>query len=368
MSTQYYNPVEVITGAGCFKELPQVVARFGAHALVIRSPRAPDATALLDMAGVGVVEADPLRGEPTLDYVEAARALARREGVEVVVGVGGGSPMDAAKAVAGLFPHAGPVHEYHTGARKVPGGGLPFVAVPTTAGSGAEVTKNAVLTDPARGVKESLRHDGWFARAALVDPELTYSAPPDVTAASGSDALCQAIEAYVSTGAMPVTDALAKEAIARIARALPVACAQPQDAVARADMLYGSLLAGLALSNARLGGVHGMAHPLGVRFNLPHGLICGLLLPYVMEYNIEHARRKYEHVAILLGVGGAEAGIARVRRLLEKINIPLRLRDVGVDRAQFPAIVVESLPSGSLKHNPRKLGAEDVTAILEAAW
>lgn len=368
MVTQYYNPTEVITGMGSFTELPQIVARLGERALVVRSPSAPEATPVLDMAGVSVVEADPILGEPTLAQVERALALARDEGVDVVIGVGGGSPMDAAKAVAGLFRHEGPVRAYHVGGRKVSGGGLPLVTVPTTAGSGAEVTKNAVLTDTERNVKASIRHDEWYPRVALVDPELTYSVPPPVTATSGSDALCQAVEAYVSTGATPVTDALAIEAVRLVARALPTAYRKPDFAQARADMHYGSLLAGLALSNARLGAVHGMAHPLGVRFGIKHGLVCGLLLPYVMEYNLEHARQKYGHIAVAMGVSDAELAVERVRDLLDEIDIPARLRDVGVERAQFPAIVEESMPSGSLKHNPRPLDAGDVRAILEAAW
>jgi hypothetical protein len=202
MVKRYCNPTEVITGVGSFAQVGDVVARFGRRALVVRSPHGPQPAPLLEAAEVSLVEGDPITHEPTLDQVESGLALARREKIDVVLGVGGGSPMDAAKAIAGLFPHPGTVQEYHRGARKVPGAGLPFIAVPTTAGTGAEVTKNAVLTDPSRHVKASIRHDGWFARVAVVDPELTYSLPPGVTAASGSDALCQAIEAYVSIGAI----------------------------------------------------------------------------------------------------------------------------------------------------------------------
>ncbi len=364
----YFNPVELVIGEGCFAQLPQVVARFGKRALVVRASNVAEARPLLESAGISVAEGGPIAREPTTQDVEAGLALARAESVEVVVGVGGGSAMDAAKAIAGLFPHPGTVEEYHTGVRKVPGPGIPFIAVPTTAGTGAEVTRNAVIADPARHVKESIRTDAWFARVAIVDPELTYSAPPHVTAGSGSDALCQAIESYVSIGATPVTDALALEAIRLIGRALPIAYQESHNRQARAAMLYGSLLAGLALSNARLGGVHGMAHPLGHRFNIPHGVICGLLLPYVMAYNLHYSEEKYAHVARLLGYRDATEGVDGVRRMLESIQVPLRLRDVGVDREAFPVIVEESLPSGSLKHNPRPLAAEDVMAILEAAW
>ncbi|MCZ7543117.1 MAG: iron-containing alcohol dehydrogenase [Anaerolineae bacterium] len=368
MTKRYFNPTELITGEGSFAQLPQVVSRFGRCALVVRAPRVSDPTPQLEAAGIAVLATDPIDHEPTTGDIEAGLALARAEHAEVVVGIGGGSVMDTAKAIAGLFPHPGTVEEYHTGARKVPGAGLPFIAVPTTAGTGAEVTKNAVLSDPDRHTKESIRHDGWFARVALVDPELTYSVPPAVTAGSGSDALCQAIEAYVSIGAMPATDALAAEAIRLTWRALPTAYHEPHNRAARADMLYGSLLAGLALANARLGGVHGLAHPLGHRFDIPHGVICGLLLPHVMAYNLHDAEAKYAHVAQLMGFADAEAAIDGIRQMLSDINVPLRLRDVHVDRDAFPVIVAESLPSGSLKHNPRPLAAEDVMAILESAW
>ena len=368
MIKRYYNPTQIITGEGSYSQLPDVVARLGKRALVVRSPHAPQPGPLLEAAGVGVVETEPVTREPTVNVVDAGLALARAESVEVVVGIGGGSPMDVAKAIAGLFPHPGAASDYLGDDRQVPGGGLPFIAVPTTAGTGAEVTKNAVLIDPAHHVKTSIRHDSMFARAAIVDPELTYSLPPEVTAACGSDALCQAIEAYVSIGAMPVTDALAVEAIRLVGRALPIAYREPGDRQARADMLYGSLLAGLALANARLGGVHGMAHPLGYRFNIPHGVICGLLLPHVMAYNLHYSEVKYAHVADLLGYKSAAQSVEAVNRILGAINLPLRLRDVGVEREAFPVIVEESLPSSSLKHNPRPLKAEDVNAILEAAW
>lgn len=368
MTARYYNPAEIVVGEGSFAQLPGVVAHFGTCALVVRTRSAPALAPMLESAGVRVVESAPIAREPTTGEAEDALALARAEAVDVVVGIGGGSAIDVAKAVAGLFTQPGTVEEYLLGARKVQSAGLPFVALPTTAGTGAEVTKNAVLTAPAHDLKTSIRHDSWFARVAIVDPELTYTLPPHVTAASGSDALCQAIEAYVSTGANPITDALAADAIVRIGRALPVAYREPHNRQARADMLYGSLLAGLALANARLGGVHGMAHPLGHRFDIPHGVICGLLLPYVMAYNLHYAQEKYVHIGQLLGYQDAVQGVEGVRQMLEAINIPLRLRDVGVTRESFPIIVEESLPSGSLKHNPRPLAAEDVTAILEAAW
>lgn len=377
----FYLPTEIITGSGCFDKLGEVASRYGENALLVCGKKAMKRTGTLDRAlknmaeaGMTVTVYDGVGGEPTLDMVEEGLALAKRGGPQVVIGLGGGSAMDTAKAIAGLFLQPGKPQEYHRG-RPVEGPGLPFIAVPTTAGTGTEVTKNAVLIDRERGVKSSIRSEGWFAKAALVDPELTLPLPPSVTASTGSDALCQAIESYVSIGAMPATDALATKAIALIGRSLVRAHHHGQDIEARSDMLYGSLLAGMALANARLGGVHGIAHPLGCRYRIPHGVICGLLLPYLMEYNLEYALDKYARVAQLLGedTRGMTAeevairSVEAVRGILKEIEIPVHLRRFGVEEADFPAIIAQSLPSGSLKHNPRPLGEGDVRFILERA-
>jgi alcohol dehydrogenase class IV len=378
---RFYIPTEIITGVGCFAELGRVAERYGQRTLLVCGRTAMRKSGILDravtylrQAGLEVQVYDAVAGEPTLDVVEGGVELARKEKIQVIIGLGGGSAVDAAKAIAGLVNQAGTVQEYHKG-RAPEDPGLPWIAVPTTAGTGAEVTKNAVLTDPERRVKASIRSDDWFARLALLDPELTIPMPPAVTASTGSDALCQAIESYVSIGAGPVTDALASEATARIGRSLARAYEDGEDVEARADMLYGSLLAGLALTNARLGGVHGMAHPLGLRYHIPHGTVCGLLLPYVMEYNLEYATAKYATVARLLGVDtsdmdeqeSAATSVEVVWDILGVIDIPAHLAQFGVRQEDFPTIIAESLPSGSLKHNPRPLGEEDVRYILTQA-
>jgi alcohol dehydrogenase class IV len=281
--------------------------------------------------------------------------------------------MDTAKAVAGLVNLPGTIWEYHAG-RALEGPGLPFIAVPTTAGTGAEVTKNAVLIDPRYGTKKSIRDDAWFARVALVDPETTISLPPQVTASTGSDALCQAIESFTSIAATLVTDALAQQAIELAGRNLYRAYANGADLVAREAMSLGSLLAGMAMVNARLGGVHGMAHPLGSHYHIPHGVICGLLLPYTLEYNLPAATAKYAEVARLMGAdihglsteAAAHLAVERVRALLVQVGIPLHLRAFGVTEEGFPVIIKEA-QSESLKHNPRVLKDEDVLQILRSA-
>ncbi|MCL6432114.1 MAG: iron-containing alcohol dehydrogenase [Anaerolineae bacterium] len=376
---RFYLPTEIVTGAGCFGELGRLARRFGGRALVIGSRGRREllerAGGLLAEAGIEPAIWAEVQGEPTLAAVEEARARAREAQADLIVGIGGGSALDAAKAAAGLAHQPGAVADYHRGRRLEPGRKLPFIAVPTTAGTGAEVTRNAVLIDPERGVKESIRDDAWFPALALVDPELTLSLPRAVTASTGADALCQAIESYVSIGAGPLTDPLAAEAIRRIGRSLARAVEQGSDLAARSDMLYGSLLAGIAMTNARLGAVHGLAHPLGARYGIPHGTVCGLLLPYVMAYNLPAAAERYACVSALLGIdvsslsteAAAEQGVARVRALLQQVGIPSHLAPYGVTEDAFDALAAEALAQSSLHFNPRPLQADDVRAILASA-
>ncbi|MHB0857490.1 MAG: iron-containing alcohol dehydrogenase family protein [Anaerolineae bacterium] len=381
MIERFHLPTEIVTGRGAIVQLGKISARFGRHALLVcgrqaarRSGLLDRATELLASADLDVTVFDGVTGEAELAAVAEGLDLARRTTCEVVVGLGGGSAIDTAKAIAGLVQLSGTILDYH-GGRGVDGPSLPMVAVPTTSGTGAEVTKNAVLIDARSRVKQSIRDDAWFPRVAVVDPEVTASMPPAITAASGADALCQAIEAYTSVGASPVTDALAMRSISLIGRSLEQAYTSGDDLDAREGMSMGSLLAGMAMSNARLGGVHGMAHPLGSHYGIPHGVVCGLLLPYTMAYNAPYALEKYAEVARLLGVettglavaAAAEAGVMRVRDLLKGIGIPSHLRPFGVSEEGLDPIIAESLPSGSLKHNPRPLDAEDVRAILLAA-
>jgi alcohol dehydrogenase class IV len=378
---QFYVPTEIQLGRGALAALGTQTTRFGARAMVVcgagfarRSGLLDRALAALQRAGITATTFDAVRGEANLAVVEEGITIARQQAVEVVIGLGGGSALDTAKAIASAAPLEGSIWEYH-GGRAIEAAGLPFIAVPTTAGTGAEVTKNAVLIDPRNGVKYSIRDDRWFARVALLDPETTLSMPPEVTASTGSDALCQAIEAYTSIGANAITDALAYRAIASIGAHLALAYEQPSNLDAREAMLVGSLMAGMAMASARLGGVHGMAHPLGSHFGIPHGVVCGLLLPYTMAYNLEYATAKYARVAAAMGVAApgmdeataARAAVDAVRDLLCRIRIPAHLGAFGVTEEAFDGIIAESLPSGSLQHNPRPLAAEDVRRILEAA-
>mgnify|MGYP001052720205 CR=1 FL=1 len=378
---QFFVPTEIVFGRGALESLGKVAARFGRQALVVcgagfarRSGLLQRTLEQLQGAGVAATAYEAVRGEANLSTVDDGIALARRIEADVVIGLGGGSAIDTAKAIAGTTPLPGSIWEYH-GGRAIEAAGLPFIAVPTTAGTGAEVTKNAVLIDPRNNIKYSIRDDRWFARVAVVDPETTISLSPEVTAHTGSDALCQAIESYTSIGANAITDALALRAIELIGAHLARAHAHPEDLGAREAMMYGSLMAGMAMASARLGGVHGMAHPLGSHYGIPHGEICGLLLPYTMAYNLEYTTPKYAQVARALGLEthdlsearAAQAAVDGVRDLLRSVGVPEHLRDYGVPVEDFDQIIAESLPSGSLQHNPRPLAAEDVRRILEAA-
>ncbi len=377
---RFYLPTQVVTGRGCLSEIGRLSAGYGDKAMLVcdaylarHSGLVQRVVELLAAEGVQAIVFDGVAGEPELPLIEHAVTLARQEGCKLFIGMGGGSAMDTAKAAAGTVNLPGSIWEYHTG-RALEGPGLPFIAVPTTAGTGAEVTKNAVLIDPRQGVKRSIRDDSWFARVAVVDPEATLSMPPQITASTGSDALCQAIEAFTSIAATAITDALAKQAIEIIGRSLWRAYTAGDDLAAREGMSLGSLLAGMAMVNARLGGVHGMAHPLGSHYHIPHGVICGLLLPYTMEYNLPAATAKYAEVARLLGEdtqglpveAAARKAVDCVRETLIRVGIPMHLREFGVKEEGLELIVPESR-SESLRHNPRPLGDDDVRRILKTA-
>jgi alcohol dehydrogenase class IV len=379
---QFYLPTRIVTGLGCISGLAEVTQGLGQRALFVCGSKALRRAGTLDRALHGLHSAaietvlfDAVQGEPTLDVVQAALDLARQKGVEVVIGMGGGSAIDVGKATAALYNKPGTVRDYH-GGRPISEPGIPFVSVPTTAGTGSEVTNNAVLIDPQGGVKRSIRGTRLYAAAAIVDPELTLSLPAKVTASSGADALCQAIESFTAQGAQPATDALAGQAILRIGRSLVRAWQQGSDITARTDMLYGSLLAGMSMTNTRLGGAHGLAHPLGFHYHIPHGVVCGLLLPYVMEYSLEYAPQKYAAVAALLGVNtrgmsaeeAAREALSAVRAILDTINIPSHLSALGVKVESFATIVQESLPSANVRNNARPLEADDLQIILERAY
>jgi alcohol dehydrogenase class IV len=364
----------VLFGAGRAAELPAVLAGLGTRALVCTG-RDPARHAGL-LAGLGVpAEVFPVPAEPTVELARAGVAAAREHGADVVVAIGGGSVIDAGKAVAALLGNGGDPLDYLEvigSGRPITRPAAPCVAVPTTAGTGAEVTANAVLASPAHRLKASLRSPLMIPRVALVDPGLTVSCPPPVTAASGLDALTQCLEPFVSGRANPLTDGLAREGLRRAAAGLRAAYADGGDLAARADMAVCALLGGMALANAKLGAVHGLAGVVGGTADVPHGLACARLLAPVIEANVRAlpaghpALDRYAEAARLLtGQPAAtiEDGLAWIHETLVLLAVP-GLAAFGLGPEHADEIAAKAMTSSSLQGNPVPLSHEDLRAAL----
>lgn len=374
-------PANVTFGPGAVQTLPELVAGFGARTVVVSDPGIAKAgildriVALLSDAGVAAEAFTQVEPNPSVETVHAAHDLFRRSRAAFVLGVGGGSAMDVAKVVAVLAAHGGRVHDYE-GIGKVPGPGVPCVAIPTTAGTGSEVTIYSVITDRPRRFKMTIGSPHTVPQVALCDPELTRTMPQPLTAATGMDALTHAIESYVNTVHNPIAAALALEAMRLIGRSLRTAFANGSDLRARTEMLLASTMAALAFTRTRLGNVHAMAHPLGAHFDIPHGVANAVLLPAVMAWNLIACHDTYPQIAAALGErasglpahAAAEAAVEAVRALARDVQIPERLRDLGVTREAIPRMTEDAMKSGNVLVNPRATTAADVAALFEAAY
>lgn len=383
MTFEFFGGPRVVFGRGTVSRLADVVRLLGRKALVVFNGRAESkAASLLASGGVGCVWLRQ-RGEPRVDDVTNGVDLARQEACDVLVGVGGGSAIDAAKAMAGVLANGGSVLDYMEvigAGRPLTKPATPWVAVPTTAGTGAEVTRNAVIGDPTTKFKASLRSELLLPRVALVDPALGLDVPPSVTASSGMDALCQLIESYTSINAQPITDALALKGIELAARSLNRAFADGSDLDAREDMALAALLSGITLTNAGLGAVHGFAAPLGASFPIPHGAICAALLPGVMSANVGALRAvskehpvlaRYAEIGRLLcrrsgdDMEMIDAGIDLVVGLKNELSIP----PLGqwIDSVRVPEMVSMARKASSMRFNPVVLSDQALAGILSAA-
>jgi alcohol dehydrogenase class IV len=384
MRFEFTTATRIISGAGTLREVGAIAKGFGSRALVVTgrdASRAKRLLALLRETGVSAATFS-ISGEPEISTIEQGTAFARNENCDFVIGFGGGSALDAAKAIAAMLANGGELLDY----LEIIGRGkplskpcAPFIAIPTTAGTGAEVTRNAVLASPEHKVKVSLRSPLMLAKLALVDPELTYDLPPAITARTGLDALTQLIEPYVCSRANPMTDSLCVEGLRRAARSLRIAFNDGQNKSTREDMAVASLFGGLALTNAGLGAVHGFAGPIGGMFpNAPHGAICAALLPHVMNANI-HARRqrapanealrRYDEAARLLTGGAsstADDGVKWVRQLVSDLKIP-RLGSYGVKLEDVVELVKKATQASSMKANPIVLTPEELAEALQQA-
>jgi alcohol dehydrogenase class IV len=383
MRFEFGTATRIIFGPGTFGEVGKIAREFGDRAVVVTNlePAAVEPLAgRLRESGLHC-SLFGVRGEPEIETVRRGVAQAKQENCGVVVSIGGGSALDAGKAIAAMLTNPGELLDYLEvvgRGKALTQPGAPFMAIPTTAGTGAEVTRNAVLASPEHKFKVSLRSQFLLAKVALVDPELTYDLPPAITASTGLDALTQVIEPYVCSRPNPMTDALCVEGIRRAARSLQTAFEKGHDAAARLDMSVASLFGGLALANAGLGAVHGFAAPIGGQFHAPHGVVCAALLPHVMEANVRSLRqrqpaseplRRYDEVARLVtgsGTATAEAGIEWVRKLVTNLRIP-GLGQYGLKREYTAELVGKAAQASSMKANPITLTPEELAWVLERA-
>jgi alcohol dehydrogenase class IV len=383
MHFEFTSPQRIIFGPGIVRELPNLIKSFGSRALVITGSTASRSAPLLDLAQKHSITCVQfvVSGEPTIEQVCEGIALAKDSPCDCVVGFGGGSVIDAAKAIAVMLTNPGHPLDYV----EVIGKGqtlrhasVPIIAIPTTAGTGSEATRNAVLGSSEQRVKVSMRSPLMLPRIALVDPELTYSLPAHITAASGLDALTQLIEPYVSSRANHMTDAICRDGLSRAARSLHRVYDSPQNLSARADMALASLHGGLALANAGLGAVHGIAGPLGGMFKAPHGAVCAALLPHVMEMNIKAlSQRAANHPALIRYAEIAQTltrspqaraldGMTWIAKTLQTFQIP-KLSAYGVQQNDLPVLVQKSMAASSMKANPIALTANELIEIIEKA-
>jgi len=376
-------PGRIIFRCGSLLSVAEHAASLGARALLLSSPRNPHAAAAaLSLAAARLLAAHShISGEPAIDDIRTGLRAAQNARADMLVAIGGGSVIDAAKAIAAFLTNPGDIYDYlETIGRALPLAHppLPCLAVPTTAGTGAEVTFNAVLFSPPHNVKVSLRHPQLAPRIVLIDPQSTLSLPPPLTAATGMDALTQLIEAFVSHAANPITDMFCREGLSRAARALPRAYAHGDDLAARADMSFAALLSGLALANAKLGAVHGLAGPLGGLLRAPHGAICGRLLPFVMHANIAALRTantpsssaslaRFADIARLTGAGSTpEDAAAWAAQLSHNLRIP-PLSSYGLSSAHFSRLIPAALAASSMKGNPIPLSPAQLHELLSRA-
>ena len=381
LTFEFATANRIIFGARKLNDLGQQIPNGTKRLLFVhgRSSEAiPQVKEILSTRGIPYTEFQ-FRGEPTIEIVQEGVGAARE--CEMVIGLGGGSILDTGKAIAALLTNPGDVTDY----LEVIGKGqaliqapLPYIAIPTTAGTGAEVTRNAVLESREHHVKVSLRSPLMLPRLALVDPELTHTLPPEITASSGLDALTQLIEPFVSVKANPMTDAICREGMRYAARSLRRAYENGADEEAREGMSVASLFGGLALANAALGAAHGFAGPLGGMLHAPHGVLCARFLPLVMEANIKalEARQpghpaltRYSEIAqILTGAPDATAldGAKWASELVNDLNIP-RLSSYGMTPKDFPEAAQKTQNASSFKGNPIVLSQKELTEILEKA-
>jgi len=384
MNIDFSTSNRIIFGAGRISSLGEIIGHYGKRVLIIKGKEYPDPGTLFTIcenANVGRNYFN-VENEPTIGTINQAVELGREKECDFVIGFGGGSVIDAGKATAALLNNQGSVLDY----LEVVGKGKPlkkpskpYIAIPTTAGTGSEVTRNAVISVPEKKVKVSMRNAYLLPKVAIVDPELTYGVPKMITSITGMDAFTQVIEPYVSRYSNPMVDMFCKDAIPKGASYLLRAWDDGDDHEARQNISWVSLMGGLALANSKLGAVHGFAGPIGGMFHIPHGAVCAALLPSVMLVNAETLSNRgndfeklsrFEDIARwVTGVENAhiEEGIEWIASLCENMEIP-RLSELGIKKAHFPDIIEKSKNSSSMKGNPIQLTEQEMAKVLELSY
>jgi len=382
MISQFLMSTKVLAGVGAANEAAKEASLLGGKkALIVTDPGLSKAglprivADHLKAAGIESAIFDAVESDPSIKTAIQAAEAAKSIAAEVLIAVGGGSAIDAAKSAGILVTSGGYLRDFG-GVGKVAKPTLPLIAIPTTAGTGSEVTVFAVMTDTDKNEKFTISSPLIAPRVAILDPEFTVKLPPSITAFTGMDALTHAVEAYVSVNAQPATDALALHAMKLIMANLPLAVHRGDNLKARENMLQAALLAGVAFNCAFLGLAHALASPLGAHFHLPHGLANAVMLPYVMEFNRPAAVERYAAIAITLGLGRpgehpnrlAEKTIAAVGQLVRDINIPAHLREVGAKQDLLPLVANDALKSIQLKFNPRFASEGEILGLLTTAF
>lgn len=377
----YKLPTEIFFGCGAAKHTGEKLKELGYKKVFIVSDPGVKQAGLLEGILSSIQEAsleyfvyDNIKSDPTSDIIEQGTEVLKNSGCDVVLGVGGGSALDCAKAFAAMATNEGKITDY-TGIGKLKNKPLPIVAIPTTAGTGSEATMFTVITNAETKLKAPVGSYLIMPVLAILDPELTISLPPHLTASTGMDALTHAIESYVNVNSHPISEALAIHSIKLIARSLRKAVAKGTNLKAREDMLLASTIAALAFNSTRLGLVHAMSQPAGAHFGIPHGLSNAILLPYVMEYNLMGNPEKYAEIAALFGeqieglpiMEAAAKSVKAVRALMQDIGICDRLSDFGVEESDLDMLADEALTSGNVPLNPRQPSKAEIIEIYKKA-
>ncbi|TLS38432.1 hydroxyacid-oxoacid transhydrogenase [Pseudalkalibacillus caeni] len=396
---EFFSTKNVVFGNGSIQKLDKILQRFNAkNVLIITDEGIKNAglltkvSSLIEAKDYNVVIFDKAVPEPPVETAMECYEFAKNEQkTDVIIGLGGGSSIDLAKIVALLMEYGGHPRDYFGGENLVPGPIAPLIAIPTTAGTGSEVTSVAVLTDTENNLKVGISDNYLRPAVALLDPELTVNLPSFVTACSGIDALSHAVEAFTAKdfkyiqaegellfqGANPISDGLAYKAIELISQNLTLAVQQGSNLEARANMLMGSLLAGMAFSNAGTAAAHALAYPIGARSKAPHGLVTGLLLPYVMDYNNNVVPEKMAGIARAFnvstdGLSSVEAGrkaVEAILELLSNIGLPTRLSEINIDKNDLAEIAEQALPIERLiRNNPRVPTKDSLIELLNKAY